>query len=306
MTPPGNVRIGISGWTYPPWRGSFYPEKLPQHKELAYASGIFRSIEINGTFYSLQKPNSFEKWADATPENFVFSVKAPRYITHIQRLKEAKAPLANFLASGILKLGPKLGPIFWQLPPNFKFDPKRLEAFFKLLPHDVQAAAKLAKRHDQWMKERAWMRTKEQGPLRHSLEVRHASFAAPEFIELLRKYDVALVCADTQEWPRMMDVTSDFLYCRLHGSEAKYAGGYDDQALDEWAARVISWAQGQEPPEAERVIPKAGPKLDSRDVFVYFDNETKVRSPIDAQRLMERVDKSVPTAPKDRKSDRAR
>jgi uncharacterized protein YecE (DUF72 family) len=296
LTPPGKIRIGISGWTYPPWRGTFYPEKLAQHQELPYASGIFRSIEINGTFYSLQKPESFAKWAEATPENFVFSVKAPRYITHIQRLKEAKVPLANFLASGILRLGPKLGPIFWQLPPNFKFDPKRLEAFFKLLPPDVQAAAKMARRHDQWMKQRAWMKTKEQGPLRHSLEVRHASFAVAEFIELLRKYNVALVCADTKEWPRMMDVTSDFLYCRLHGSEARYAGGYDDEALDEWAARVITWAQGQEPAGAERVIPKDGPKLDSRDVFVYFDNETKVRSPVDAQRLMERVEQSWPAA----------
>jgi uncharacterized protein YecE (DUF72 family) len=175
-----------------------------------------------------------------------------------------------------------------------------------LLPQDVQAAATMAKRHDNWMKERAWMKTEEQGPLRHSLEVRHASFATAEFIELLRKYNVALVCADTKEWPRMMDITSDFLYCRLHGSEAKYAGGYDDQALDEWAARVMAWAQGQEPAGAERVIPKAGPKLASRDVFVYFDNETKVRSPMDAQGLMKRVDQALPAAPNRRNSTRAR
>ena len=291
MARAGKVRIGISGWTYPPWRKAFYPEGLPQHKELEYAAGIFRSIEINGTFYSLQKPESFEKWAEATPEGFVFSVKAPRFITHIRRLKDVEGPVANFLASGILKLGPKLGPILWQLPPSLKFDAEVMEAFFKLLPHDVQAAADAARSHDKWMEGKAWFKTKVEGPLGHSVEVRHKSFAVPEFIDLLRKYDVALVCADTPEWPRMMDVTSEFMYCRLHGSEKIYESGYDDPGLDAWTKRVVAWAQGGEPGDAERVVDKAAAKRSARDVFVYFDNDLKVKAPLDAQGLMKRVDK---------------
>jgi uncharacterized protein YecE (DUF72 family) len=291
MALPGKVRIGISGWRYTPWRGGFYPEKLAQKRELAYASSIFRSIEINGTFYSLQRPEYFEAWAAETPDDFVFSVKGPRYITHIRRLREIKAPLANFLASGILCLGPKLGPIFWQFPPNFKFEPEKLEAFLKILPHDTEAAGALARRHDKFMAGRSAMKTDAKRPLRHAMEVRHASFAVPEFIELLRAYDVALVCADTVEWPRMMDLTSGFVYCRLHGSEILYASGYDGKSLDEWAARVAAWARGKEPSDAERIIQKDGPKRASRDVFLYFDNDLKVRAPFDAQSLMQRVDR---------------
>jgi len=298
MASPGKVRIGISGWRYAPWRGDFYPEKLAQKRELAYASSIFRSIEINGTFYSLQRPEYFEAWAGETPDDFVFSVKGPRYITHIRRLREVKAPLANFLASGILHLGPKLGPILWQFPPNFKFEPEKLEAFLKILPHDTEAAGALAKRHDKFMTGRSAMKSDAKRPLRHAMEIRHASFAVPEFIELLRTYDVALVCADTVEWPRMMDVTSDFIYCRLHGSEVLYASGYDSKSLDEWAARVAAWARGKEPADAERIIKKDGPKRASRDVFVYFDNDVKVRAPFDAQSLMERVDKLLAREPK--------
>src|SRR6201987_1551004 len=145
MADPGDIRIGISGWRYKGWRGVFYPEDLPQKRELEYASRIFRSIEINGTFYSLQRPESFARWAEATPEDFVFAVKGPRYITHMRRLLEPRAPLANFLASGVLRLGPKLGPVLWQLPPSFRFDKARLEAFFALLPRDTAAAARLAR-----------------------------------------------------------------------------------------------------------------------------------------------------------------
>ena len=292
----GQVRIGISGWTYPPWRKTFYPDKLAQKDELGYASKIFRSIEINGTFYSLQKPESFEKWAEATPEDFVFSVKAPKYITHVQRLKEVDSPVSNFLASGLLKLGRKLGPIFWQLPPTLKFDSERLEAFLKLLPHSTEEAARVAKRHDKWMEKRAWTKASEDQPLRHSLEVRHESFRVPEFVELLRKYDVAIVCADTNEWPRMMDVTSDFLYVRMHGPEALYEDGYDAKTLGHWAERVATWARGKEPEDAERVSGKTGGKSKSRDVFVYFDIDKKVLSPANAQEMMKRVDDLVKTA----------
>ena len=306
MATAGKVRIGISGWTYPPWRGTFYPEKLSQHKELEYAAEIFRSIEVNGTFYSLQKPESFDKWAASTPEDFVFSVKAPRFITHIRRLRDAQGPVANFLASGILKLGPKLGPILWQLPPNLKFDAELMESFFRLLPHDIQAAADAARSHDQWMAQRAWMKTKQEGPLRHSIEVRNKSFAVPEFIELLRKHKVALVCADTPEWPRMMDVTSDFMYCRLHGSEKIYESGYDNAGLDAWTERIVAWAQGKEPEDAERVVQKASPTRNARDVFVYFDNDLKVKAPVDAQALMKRVDKLLPIEAPKRKKPGAR
>jgi uncharacterized protein YecE (DUF72 family) len=291
MASTGKVRIGISGWTYKPWRGVFYPEDLSQKRELEYASKTFNSIEINGTFYSLQRPTSFERWAAETPDDFVFSVKAPRFITHMRRLKEVDAPVSNFLASGIFNLGAKLGPILWQLPPNFQFKPEILEAFFKLLPHDTEEAAAVARRHDKWMSGREALKPDAKRPMRHAMEIRHTSFVTPEFINLLRKYDVALVCADTVEWPRLMDLTSDFMYCRLHGSEVLYASGYDDAALDQWSVRVNAWLRGKEPEDAERVIQEKGPKRPSRDVFVYFDNDAKVRAPFDAKGLTARMNK---------------
>jgi uncharacterized protein YecE (DUF72 family) len=289
MAATGTVRIGISGWRYPPWRGIFYPPKLPQKRELAYAANIFRSIEINGTFYSLQRPEYFEAWAAETPDDFVFSVKGPRFITHIKRLKDVKVPLANFLASGVLRLGPKFGPILWQFPPNFRFEPKKLETFLKMLPHDTEAAAALARRHDKRLSGRSALKTDAKRQLRHAIEIRHNSFVTPAFAQLLRKYDVALVCADAVEWPRLMDVTSDFVYCRLHGSEQLYASGYDQETLDRWAARVDCWARGKIPADAEQII-KGGPsETQPRDVFVYFDNDTKVRAPFDAQGFMARI-----------------
>jgi uncharacterized protein YecE (DUF72 family) len=294
MAAAGKVRIGISGWTYPPWRGVFYPKELKQKRELEYASTTFTSIEINGTFYSLQRPTSFERWAAETPDDFVFSVKAPRFITHIRRLKDAKSPVANFLASGIFKLGKNLGPILWQLPPNYHFKPEILEEFFKLLPHDTQEASALARQHDTWLSGREAVEPGVSQSMRHAMEIRHASFATPEFIDLLRKYDVALVCADTVEWPRLMDVTSDFMYCRLHGSEVLYASGYDSDALDQWTARVHAWARGEEPQDPERVVNQPAAKRKLRDVFVYFDNDAKVRAPFDAKSLTERINKLLP------------
>lgn len=285
------VRIGISGWRYDPWRGVFYPEDLRQKDELSYASKIFRSIEINGTFYSLQSPELFARWAADTPDDFVFSVKGPRYITHIRRLKEVEQPLATFLASGILKLGAKVGPILWQFPPNFRFQPDKLENFLKLLPHDTDQAAALARRRDKRVLEKAALKPLVSGPIRHAMEIRNASFVTPDFINLLRTYDVALVCADTVEWPRLMDITSDFIYCRLHGSEVLYASGYDAPSLDAWADRVVAWVKGQQPVDADLVVTSFQPKSQPRDVFVYFDNDTKVRAPIDAQGLITRIHK---------------
>jgi uncharacterized protein YecE (DUF72 family) len=294
LTAPGEIRIGISGWTYGGWRGKFYPEKLPHNRELSYAAGIFRSIEINGTFYSLQQPATFAKWADATPDDFVFAIKGSRFITHVQRLKEVRAPLANFFASGVLRLGRKLGPFLWQLPPNFKFDVKRIENFLKILPRDTDSARALARRHDKRVSGRSWIKSGEHRPLRHSIEIRNRSFVVPDFVELLRRYGAALVCADTVEWPRLMDLTADFIYCRLHGSEQLYASGYDDRALDSWAQRVAAWAHGGEPNDAERVIARPAPRLPKRDVYVYFDNDAKVRAPFDAQALTERVRRLSP------------
>jgi uncharacterized protein YecE (DUF72 family) len=291
---PGTIRIGISGWRYKPWRGVFYPKGLPQKRELPYAANLFGSIEINGTFYSLQQPNAFAQWAASTPADFVFAIKGSRYITHLLRLKNVRRPLANFFASGLLRLGAKMGPILWQLPPNFKYDPGRLEEFFKLLPRDAHAAAALARRHDKRIRAASFKPLVE-GPVRHAIEIRHVSFAVPQFIEMLRKHDVALVCADAVEWPRLMDVTSNFVYCRLHGSQELYASGYDKTSLDEWARRVVAWAKGQQPRDAEVVSPRTPRRL-LRDVFVYFDNDAKVRAPFDAQQLAMHVNDKLPRA----------
>lgn len=259
---------GISGWTYPPWRGVFFPKGLPHRRELEYASRKLSSIEINGTFYSLQRVESWERWRDETPDGFVFSVKGPRFITHIRRLRDSKVPLANFFASGVLALGPKLGPVLWQLPPNFMYGRERLEDFLKLLPHTTAEAAVLAKRHDFRLAGRSWMRPEEDLPLRHALEVRHASFGVPEFFEQLRAHKVALVTADTAgKWPFFEEQTADFAYARLHGDEELYTSGYTPAALRVWAGRVRAWTR------------------DERDAFVYFDNDRKVRAPFDAMSL---------------------
>lgn len=288
MKHPGDIRIGISGWTYKPWRGAFYPKDLPQKRELAYAGTHFRSIEINGTFYSLQRPDTFARWAKETPDDFLFAVKAPRFITHTKRLREAEAPLANFFASGVLRLGPKLGPILWQLPPSLRFDEEKLDAFLALLPHDTSAAARQAERHDHRVRGRAWLRTDAPRPLRHALEIRHDSFRNPRFVELLSKHNIALVCADTVEWPRLMDLTSDFVYCRLHGSEELYRSGYETEALETWVRRVLAWSAGKPVRDGE-FAGKAASKAVPRDVFLYFDNTDKLRAPGDARALMERL-----------------
>jgi uncharacterized protein YecE (DUF72 family) len=190
MPSAGDVRIGISGWRYKPWRGVFYPKDLPQKKELEYAASVFRSVEINGTFYSLQRPESFEKWAAETPDDFVFAVKRSRFITHMKRLKDVEAPLASFLASGIFRLGRKPGPILWQLPPNFSFEPERVEAFLKLLPRDSERAEAVASCHDRRVEGRAETRFDVKLRLRHAIEIRHESFVTKEFIDMPRAYPI--------------------------------------------------------------------------------------------------------------------
>ncbi|WP_426595079.1 DUF72 domain-containing protein [Cellulomonas sp. McL0617] len=283
------IRTGISGWRYPPWRGAFYPTTLPQRSELEYASSRLTSIEINGSFYALQKPENFQTWSAQTPDGFVFSVKAPRFITHMKKLADVRTPVANFLASGLLALGPKLGPLLWQLPPNLGYDPARLTTFFDLLPRTTGAAAELATTHDERLDGRAWTTTDEDRPLRHVVEVRHATFENTEFVDLMREHGIGVVIADADgRWPVIEDVTSDLVYLRLHGDEELYASGYDDASLDRWAARVRVWAAGGEPADAKRLGP-AAEQVAGRDVFVYFDNDTKVRAPHDSMALAARL-----------------
>ncbi len=290
----GEVRIGISGWRYPGWRGFFYPQKLAQRRELEFAAGCFSSVEINGTFYSLQRPSSFRQWAASTPANFTFACKGSRYITHMLKLKNVEQPLANFFASGLLELGPKLGPLLWQFPPQVhfggpSFNSTRFSDFFNLLPRTHGQAASLAKLHDERLKDRACVdsTTADSAPLRHCIEVRDESFAGEEFIALLREHDIGLVVADTVAWPLLFDITSDFIYCRLHGSEELYASGYGPDALDVWADRVAAWAQGR-PAEGRRACAVEA-ECRPRDVYVYFDNDAKVHAPFDAQNLQSKV-----------------
>jgi uncharacterized protein YecE (DUF72 family) len=286
MSSAGKIRVGISGWNYRGWRGSFYPRGLPHSEELSYASREVDTIEINGTHYSLQRPESFAHWYDEAPESFIFAVKGSRYITHLKQLKDIEGPLANFFASGVLRLEEKLGPFLWQFSPRFKFDPSRLEPFFSLLPRDSEAAAALAKAHDRRLSGRAWTRTERRRELRHAIEIRHPSFLDPAFVTLLRRHAITLAFADSVEWPYAEDLTADFVYVRLHGSEELYASGYSDEALDRWAARIKLWARGLEPNDARLIAPDMKPpRRSARDVFVYFDNDAKVRAPFDARSL---------------------
>jgi uncharacterized protein YecE (DUF72 family) len=286
----GDVRIGISGWRYPPWRGAFYPRGLAQRRELEYVAERLNSVEINGSFYSLQRPEKYAAWRDQTPDGFVFAVKGGRFITHMKKLKDVEVPLANFFASGVLALGPKLGPFLWQLPPNLGFDAGRLRDFLGRLPRTTIEAAELAKGHDERLEGRALTEADADRPLRHAVEVRHATFVTTEFVELLRAAGVALVVADTaKRFPYLDDVTADFVYVRLHGDEELYTSGYSDQALDVWAERVRQWRAGRVPVTEHTVAPKAAARRGGRDVFVYFDNDVKVRAPYDAMGLAERV-----------------
>jgi uncharacterized protein YecE (DUF72 family) len=211
----GLIRVGVSGWRYPPWRGNFYPKKMAQARELEYASRIFSSIELNGSFYSLQRPSSYARWAQQTPAGFVLAVKGSRYITHVLRLRDVKTALANFMGSGVLALGDKLGPFLWQFPPNMKFDADLFEAFFRAAAANAYGAAELALQRDERLKHRESPQPRHNHLLRHAVEVRNESFADPAFIEMLRKHEIAWVIADTpRPWPLFEDVTADFIYMR--------------------------------------------------------------------------------------------
>lgn len=287
----GSIRVGVSGWRYASWRGVFYPPDLPQRLELWYASRTFTSIEINGTFYSLQHPASFSQWYADTPPGFVFSVKGPRFITHMKRLRDVERPLASFFASGLFNLKEKLGPILWQLPPQARFDAALLAGFCELLPRNSQAALELARKRDRRMKGRARLAIDANRPLRHALEVRHESFVDARFVELLRHFRIGLVIADTaKRWPMLQDVTADFVYIRLHGDKALYQSGYSDRALKRWASRIAAWHAGKAPPDIQTIAGASTTLAKPRDVFCYFDNtDVKLRAPRDAQSLMRKL-----------------
>ncbi|MGW4483280.1 DUF72 domain-containing protein [Amycolatopsis sp. NPDC004368] len=260
------IRIGTSGWRYPPWRREFYPEGLAQRRELEYISQRLNSVELNGAFYSLQTPDRYRSWAEQTPAGFVFAVKGGRFITHLKQLRDVESAVANFFASGLLALGEKLGPVLWQLPARLEFDPDRVETFLSLLPRTTTEAAALGAKHDDKLKTPPYLEAGRNRPIRHALEVRHPSFVAPEALGLLRRHDVALVVADTAgRWPYREDQTTDFTYIRLHGDVELYTSGYTDSALRAWAAKITAWhASGH------------------RDVHVYFDNDVKVEAPRNA------------------------
>ncbi|MEQ1737556.1 MAG: DUF72 domain-containing protein [Rhodoglobus sp.] len=269
----GQAHIGMAGWVYPDWRGGFYPAGLAQKNELAYAASQVTSIELNGSFYSLQKPSSWQRWHDSTPDGFVFSVKAPKFITHIRRLDNVHEALANFFASGILSLGAKLGTILWQLPPSLEFEPYLLEQFLRQLPHSSTEALALAQERGARMSGKEYLQIDADRPIRHALEVRHSSFASDAFVELLTRYRAAAVYGDSAgKWPVIDVVTADFRYARLHADTALYPDGwYEPADLDRWADTVEGWLDG------------------GLDAYVYFDNDSKVRAPFDAVSFITRM-----------------
>lgn len=279
--------IGISGWRYTPWRGSFYPRGLRQRRELEYASRAVGSIELNGSFYSLQTPERYAVWYAETPDRFLFSVKGPRFITHVKRLREPEQGIANFFASGVLVFRDKLGPLLWQLPPSLKYDPEVIEEFLIQLPKDTDEALAAARHCDEkWRHYPLPQLASER--LRHAIEIRHESFLDERFLEQLRRYRIALVMSDSpQRWPYVEDLTSDFVYVRLHGGSELYASGYDDSDLHRWKRRLQYWSQGKQPEDAKLIEYAHHDDHQPREVFCYFDNDVKVRAPFDAYRMMQ-------------------
>jgi uncharacterized protein YecE (DUF72 family) len=276
----GRAFIGISGWRYRGWRGDFYPKGLQQRRELEYAAERFGSVEINGSFYSLQRPSSYRTWAEQTPEGFVFAVKGGRYITHMLRMRNADAALGNFFASGPLALEQRLGPVLWQLPAREQFDAAVLDDFLGRLPKTTAEAAEVGRKHDEKLKGEPELGVRESRPIRHALEVRHASFDTPECAEVLARHGVALVVSDgATRWPMIGRVeTADFVYVRLHGGEELYVSGYSPEELQAWATEVRGWLDGSGAADGR-----------PRDVYVYFDNDAKGFAPWDALELQRLV-----------------
>jgi uncharacterized protein YecE (DUF72 family) len=272
----GRSFIGISGFDYPRWRGSFYPPGVPRRSWLGFASRIFNSIELNGTFYSLKSPETFERWATDVPNReFVFAVKGGRFITHNLKLRNCDAALGNFFASGILALGRKTGPFLWQLPATYGFDAARMDGFMRMLPRTSSDGEAVARQHDGRLRRGALLHAVERVRYRHAFEVRHPSYFCDEFYAILREHRCAFVIADTAgKFGYAEEVTADFVYVRLHGSSALYSSDYTDEELAHWARLVRGWTTG----------PRAG-----RDVYVYFDNDAKVHAPHNAMQLADLV-----------------
>jgi uncharacterized protein YecE (DUF72 family) len=280
----GTIRLGTAGWVFEPWRDNFYPKGLKQKDELAYASARLGNIEINATFYSHQKASSFQNWAAATPEGFVFSVKGHQLITHIKRLKDVEIPLANFFASGVLALGSKLGPFCWQLPGNARYDPDRMETFLSLLPQTPGELVALASRNE-GLKNEPFLDASGVTTIRHAIEVRHESFAVPGFIEQLRARNVALVVSDTADWP-YLDQTAGFTYARLQGAPGAEAYTPDERATrGEW---LKSLAEGT-PLTGAPTITAPEPSPPPRDVHAYFVSTDKEHAPLNARAVMEQL-----------------
>jgi uncharacterized protein YecE (DUF72 family) len=285
---PGRVFIGVSGWRYTPWRGHFYPKGLAQSRELEYASREFPSLELNGSFYSLQRPSSYARWAADTPPGFVFAVKGSRYITHMLKLRNIEAALANFLASGLFELREKLGPLLWQFPAAMRYNPALFEEFFSRLPKTTAAAAKVAQGRDERLQGRESLVPDRSRRLRHCVEVRHDSFVDAGFIRLLRKYNIAWVVADTpRPWPLFEDVTADFIYMRLHGSRELYNSRYSEEEIAYWANCIRAWRVGKQPKGARLITREKPPERAARDVYCYFDNTDKRHAPDNARQLLE-------------------
>jgi uncharacterized protein YecE (DUF72 family) len=262
----GDIRLGVGGWTFEPWRGVFYPKELKQKDELAYASRKLSAIEINGTYYSTFKPDSWKKWRDETPDGFVFTVKGSRFTTNRRELASAGESIERYFAQGMAELGDRLGPVFWQLPHTKKFDPADLEAFFELLPKSLGGR-----------------------PLRHALEPRHASFCTPDYPKLLRKHGIANVYARHQTYPEIADLTADFVYARLQTGSDEVPTAYPPAELDEWAERLKTWAGGGAPADLPIIDTDHAPPQAPRDVFAFIIHEGKIRAPAAAMALIERV-----------------
>jgi uncharacterized protein YecE (DUF72 family) len=283
------IHLGISGWNYESWRGIFYPDDLPKRQQLTYASRQFNSIEINASFYALQRPDTYHRWYEETPRDFCFALKGSRFITHNKKLQNVETPLANFLASGVLRLKEKLGPIIWQFSPHLTFDTQRRTAFLELLPRNTVEAARLGAKHDGRLHGRSWVHTDQKRRLRHALEVRHESFLVPAFARLARQYGTAIVFSDSADWPYTEELTAGYVYLRLHGSSKTYVSSYTDLALDCWAERIRTWQAAAQPSDALRLTDRQPPRRQTRDVYVYFDNDQQGHAPNDARRLAERL-----------------
>ena len=282
------AKIGTSGWNYDEWIGKFYPSKINKKKELEYVSKIFPTVEVNGTFYSLKHCHNFKQWYEITPTDFIFSIKANRFITHVKKLNDVESPLANFFASGILILKEKLGPILWQLPPNMSFNPVMLEKFLRILPKNFNEAVRIGSK-SKMPRDRKFLKITKNLRIRHAMEIRNNTFLNPWFIEIAKKYKVAVVFSDTAgKWPYFEDITADFIYIRLHGENKMYSSSYSNDAIQFWGKRIITWKEGGAPKDTVTITDNKF-KQRKRDVYVYFDNDVNANAPLDAKRLIQNI-----------------